>query len=558
MEIEQASDPELLKKWAGQQCEASFREIVRRHARLVHGAALRGANDPHIAAEASQLTFIALANKAASLAGHPELMGWLHLTSVRHTRNLTRKRSREKLKIETLEAQVSATPDEPCREWEEMRPLLDDALSRMRGKEREIILLRYLGDLSIRDIGSRLGISVEAAQKRLNRAMVQLRALLAKRGYQGQASLGTVLAAGIASEAILPPAFAAELGSRAIGAAKATSAAAPLNATLLTYLTMKKSTIAALALLIAAGIGSVSVIRNRQPSPALGANPEPPTADVRLPGGSSNDRRFAANTRDRKPDREKQAELKTSKLRQEYGESRTTLSHKVGQEILKIFDHLTEVEEMLLEGNPSLFEKNSGNLFRDPRIEDLGLDASQKERIFREFLAIRRKKAEEHRKFKAAMLADPTTVMEQLLIEDAIARKSITPQEAKERQTPEGAAARDIINKLPEDSGLDMENPLFATGFRDTLQGILTREQHEQFVKAAESTESIDSAQDDAGTAADGAPDSRGDLQAIDSPSGRGPAMTLEDQKKTYASMKLLLGGMKAMLQAGSLMPDGE
>jgi RNA polymerase sigma factor (sigma-70 family) len=556
MEIEQASDPELLKKWAGQQCEASFREIVRRHARLVHGAALRGANDPHIAAEAAQLTFIALANKAGSLAGHPELMGWLHLTSVRHTRNLTRKRSREKLKIETLEAQMAATPDEPCREWEEMRPLLDDALSRMRGKEREIILLRYLGDLSVRDIGSRLGISVEAAQKRLNRAMVQLRALLAKRGYQGQARLGTVLAAGIISEAILPPAFAAELGSRAITAAKATAAAAPLTATLLTYLIMKKSTVAALALLIAAGIATVSVIRNRHPSPALGVNPEPPTAAVRVPGGSSTDRRFATNPRNGRSDRAKQSELKTSRLEQEYGVSRTTLSHKVGQEILKIFGQLTEVEEILLEGNPPLFEGKSENLFRDPRIEALGLDATQKERIFRKFLAIRRKKAEEHRNFKAAMLADPGMVMEQLLIEDAVARRTITPQEAKERQTPECAAAGEMLSKLWEESGLDSEEPLFDPGFRNALQGILTAEQYEQLVKSAESTDRVDSALDDAGTPADVVSDASDDFQRLDAPFSAEDAMTLEDQEKAYSSMNLLLKGMKGLLKAESLMPD--
>ncbi|HEY1120767.1 MAG TPA: hypothetical protein VGE67_04170, partial [Haloferula sp.] len=64
-----STDAELLGAWLERRDEPSFHALVSRHAGLVLSAARRKCGNDALAAEASQLTFILLARKAASLVG---------------------------------------------------------------------------------------------------------------------------------------------------------------------------------------------------------------------------------------------------------------------------------------------------------------------------------------------------------------------------------------------------------------------------------------------------------------------------------------------------------
>ena len=71
-------DATLLRRYAENRSESDFAELVRRHLNLVYSAALRQVNgDTHLAQDATQLVFTELARKAAQLAGHRVLAGWL-------------------------------------------------------------------------------------------------------------------------------------------------------------------------------------------------------------------------------------------------------------------------------------------------------------------------------------------------------------------------------------------------------------------------------------------------------------------------------------------------
>lgn len=93
------SDPQLLRAYAEGRSEAAFAELVQRHIDLVHSAAVRMVNDPHLAKDVSQGVFVALAKNAAKLTGHPVLSGWLYLTArniaAQTVRAEVRRRSRE-------------------------------------------------------------------------------------------------------------------------------------------------------------------------------------------------------------------------------------------------------------------------------------------------------------------------------------------------------------------------------------------------------------------------------------------------------------------------------
>src|SRR5688572_24983159 len=77
-------DAELLRRYADEESEAAFAELVRRYINLVYHAALRQlGGDGHRAEDVTQEVFSLLARKARSLRRHQALAGWLH-TATRH------------------------------------------------------------------------------------------------------------------------------------------------------------------------------------------------------------------------------------------------------------------------------------------------------------------------------------------------------------------------------------------------------------------------------------------------------------------------------------------
>ena len=62
-------DTELLRRYAEENAEPAFAELVQRHLDLVYSAALRRlAGDAHSAADVTQQVFTALARQAGALA----------------------------------------------------------------------------------------------------------------------------------------------------------------------------------------------------------------------------------------------------------------------------------------------------------------------------------------------------------------------------------------------------------------------------------------------------------------------------------------------------------
>jgi RNA polymerase sigma factor (sigma-70 family) len=180
--VNSQTDQELLLEYAGCGSEAAFSEIVRRHVNFVYSAALRVIGNVQLAEEVSQKVFLALAENARRLADRAVLSSWLfctaHNLSVNAIRGEVRRRMREQKAAAMNELRIA--DHEP--EWEPIALHLDDALSQLSESDRDALLLRYFQRKSAREMAQALGISGEAAQKRVNRAIERLRALIAKRG----------------------------------------------------------------------------------------------------------------------------------------------------------------------------------------------------------------------------------------------------------------------------------------------------------------------------------------------------------------------------------------
>jgi RNA polymerase sigma factor (sigma-70 family) len=177
------SDLDLLEKFARQNLQDAFGEIVRRRLDLVYSAALRQVRSPQLAEEIAQSVFADLARSASKMSGTGvppvgSLTPWLYAVTRRTAIDVIRKESRRQLReqIAVEMNNMSATTDE----WTQIAPLLDDAMNALDETDRSAVLLRYFENKNLREVGEALGTSDDAAQKRVSRAVERLREFFSK------------------------------------------------------------------------------------------------------------------------------------------------------------------------------------------------------------------------------------------------------------------------------------------------------------------------------------------------------------------------------------------
>jgi RNA polymerase sigma factor (sigma-70 family) len=256
-EMHDKSDLDLLYDYAANASEAAFREIVVRYADLVYSSALRQVESSHTAADIAQNVFLDLAHKAGHLSGeHPgstSIVGWLHratrYTVLNHLRNSHRRITNERQAMEQLLTNSDASLD-----WEQIRPTLDEALDNLSDEDREVLLLRYFKNQTLRAVGQQVGISEDAAQKRVSRALEKLRDFFSKHGTAvGTGGLALIVSANAVQAA--PAGLAISLSTTALtgGAVSTTFAAASTKTIAMTTL-QKVLVTATVAILTGAGI----------------------------------------------------------------------------------------------------------------------------------------------------------------------------------------------------------------------------------------------------------------------------------------------------------------
>jgi RNA polymerase sigma factor (sigma-70 family) len=248
--VNSLSDSDLLRDYAGKRSEAAFAELARRHVDLVYSAALRMVRDAHLAQDVTQAVFVALAQNAARLTDRPVLAGWLHRTTQNLAANAVRSDVRRRIREQ--EAAAMNECSEPDASWEQIAPHLDAALTSLSEADRDALLLRYFERKSANQIAQTLGVSDEAAQKRVSRAVDRLRDFFAKRGV----TIGTSGLMAISAHAV-------QAAPAALAATVSTSAALVGTLTIATHATMSwinaKAAAALVASAVAAGTGAYLV-----------------------------------------------------------------------------------------------------------------------------------------------------------------------------------------------------------------------------------------------------------------------------------------------------------
>ena len=179
-------DWQLLQAYAESRSEAAFAELVRLHLDWVYSVALRHVGDPHLAEDVVQSVFVLLARKARDLGPGTLLGGWLFRT----TRHVAAHARRAELRRKTREAIAcimshdTASPDTDEILWQQLTPHLDQAVAALSEADRSAILLRFYERMPLRKVGERLGVSEDAAKKRVSRAVEKMREFLNRRGVK--------------------------------------------------------------------------------------------------------------------------------------------------------------------------------------------------------------------------------------------------------------------------------------------------------------------------------------------------------------------------------------
>src|SRR5215469_4653600 len=248
----------LLAEYVGKGSEAAFRELVSRYVDLVYSTALRIVEgDGHRAQDVTQAVFIDLARQASKLSSDSMLGGWLHRDTCFVAAKVMRGERRRQLR-ERQAAEMNALNTGEAN-LDQIAPVLDEAIDGLGEADRQAILLRFYEQMDLRSVGVALGSSENAAQKRVSRALEELRSVLGRRGVTLSAvALGTALAAGAVEAA--PAGLAAGISGPAIAAAAAGSGT---TLTVLKFMATTKLKLAVAGALVVAGIATPLVLQHQ-------------------------------------------------------------------------------------------------------------------------------------------------------------------------------------------------------------------------------------------------------------------------------------------------------
>ena len=173
--MEDCSDEELVRASLLHSGRAfhPYECLVKRYEPLVNKLCLRYFRNSEIAEEITQESFLKAYNYLKKLEDPAQFKSWVlriasNLCTDRYRKIKRRKEIQEQvekeLDIET--GQEAAVP--------EKAELLMEALEQLNEKDREIILMHYFSDLSIREIAVELSLGESAVKMRLSRVRDKL------------------------------------------------------------------------------------------------------------------------------------------------------------------------------------------------------------------------------------------------------------------------------------------------------------------------------------------------------------------------------------------------
>ena len=163
--------------------EKAFTSLVQMYQKRIHALAWRKIGDYHIAEEITQDTFIQVYKNLSTLSNPKQFDGWLYVIANRLCinwiqRHKTPMQSLEATPTHEVEKVYSHNYESEQREKETLERYSDivkNLLEKLPESERTVITLYYLGEMTAKEIGKFLGVSVNTIKSRLRRARNRLK-----------------------------------------------------------------------------------------------------------------------------------------------------------------------------------------------------------------------------------------------------------------------------------------------------------------------------------------------------------------------------------------------
>jgi uncharacterized protein (TIGR03435 family) len=217
--MQDLDDNVLLRDYVERGSEEAFAALVTRHVNKVYSVALRHTGNSHQAEEITQAVFVILARKSHGLGKGVILSGWIYHTARLASLTFIRGEIRRARRQQEAHMQTMANESE-ADAWPQIAPLLDAAMANLNEQDRHAVVLRFIDQKSLREVGNAMGATEDAAKKRVTRALEKLRKYFSKRGVN---STTAIIAGSISANSVqTAPAGLAKL---AIAAALAKNAA---------------------------------------------------------------------------------------------------------------------------------------------------------------------------------------------------------------------------------------------------------------------------------------------------------------------------------------------
>ncbi len=151
----------------------AYRVLVARYEGLIFNTCRRIIGTPEDAEEVTQDTLLQIFHKIHQFQGRSSFKTWLYKIVHNYCRNRISKLARKREGQNSYEEH--AANDEVDQEADNRRAALaqavEEALSKLKKPEREVIVLKFMSGLTLQETADVLGVKLSAAKMRLYRAL---------------------------------------------------------------------------------------------------------------------------------------------------------------------------------------------------------------------------------------------------------------------------------------------------------------------------------------------------------------------------------------------------
>lgn len=187
------TEAQLVERCKAGDSEA-FDELISAHQDRVFNTAFRLMGNYEEALDLTQEVFLNCFRKIENFKGDSALSTWLYRITVNTAKNRWKyQQSRGLNRMTSMDAPMDADDEERVKQYPDNQPTprkvatdrqamahFEKQLETLNGEHREVLVLRYMEELSYEEISDILGLSLGTVKSRIHRARNELREVMAE------------------------------------------------------------------------------------------------------------------------------------------------------------------------------------------------------------------------------------------------------------------------------------------------------------------------------------------------------------------------------------------